>query len=158
MFRQALAIQRKTLGDRHPVVATTLNSLVASAARQSGATTRPAQPTARTRWTSRVAALGPDHQLVAIYPINLASVQLARGTPAAAAEPAAARRPAHPIAARPAWCRAADAPFIEDDWSVGATKSLLGAALWRSGVTTKPKPCCSTLNAIWRPFRLPGAT
>ena len=72
-------------------------------------------------------ALGSDHPLIAIYRINLASVQLARHDPAAAE---ALLREALPIRVRaPGIVPSRRRTFQEDDWSVGATKSLLGAAL-----------------------------
>jgi hypothetical protein len=72
-------------------------------------------------------ALGSEHQLIAIYTINLASVQLARKN-AVAAE--ALLRQALPIRARaPGVVPVRRRAFPEDDWSVAATKSLLGAAL-----------------------------
>ena len=74
-----------------------------------------------------VPALGSDHPLIAIYRINLASVQLARNQ-AGAAE--ALLRQALPIRVRaPGIVPTRRRTFREDDWSVGATKSLLGASL-----------------------------
>jgi tetratricopeptide (TPR) repeat protein len=72
-------------------------------------------------------ALGNDHQLVAIYTLNLASVHLARGE-AAAAEPLirdALRIRLLAPQAVPNRRRI----LPEDDWSIGAAKSLLGASL-----------------------------
>ena len=70
--------------------------------------------------------LGSNHQLVAIYTINLAAVQLARGN-AASAE--ALLREALPIRERaPGIVPARRRIFLEDDWSVLATKRLLDAA------------------------------
>ena len=75
----------------------------------------------------RCPALGSEHPLVAIYKINLASVHLARKE-AGAAE--ALLRQALPVRIRaPGVVPTRRRTFPEDDWSVGATKSLLGAAL-----------------------------
>jgi serine/threonine protein kinase/tetratricopeptide (TPR) repeat protein len=129
LFRQAMDIHRKTLGDRHPLVAVTLNSLsrvlrdqgrVAEAAAALDAALAIARP-----------ALGNEHQLIAIYSSNLAAVQLARKQPEAAE---ALLRDALRIRSQAAQL----VPnrrriFPEDDWSVGATKSLLGAALTALG-------------------------
>jgi serine/threonine protein kinase/tetratricopeptide (TPR) repeat protein len=124
-FRQTLEIHRKALGDRHPNVAMALNSIAhvlllqgrydeaASALQEALDIARP--------------ALGSDHQLVAIYTINLASVQLARKQPSAAEAllPEGLRVRAQAPTLVPSRRRT----FLEDDWSLGATKSLLGAAL-----------------------------
>ena len=72
-------------------------------------------------------ALGPEHQLVAIYTINLGSVQLARKQPAAAE--ALLREGLRIRLLSPRVVPSRRRTFLEDDWSVGATKSLLGAAL-----------------------------
>jgi serine/threonine protein kinase/tetratricopeptide (TPR) repeat protein len=125
LLRQVLANQRKTLGEKHPVVATTLNSLsrVLLERRrydEAAAALQEASDIAR-------AALGSDHQLVAIYTINLASVQLARKEPAAAET---LLREGLRIRARaPDVVPSRRRTFLEDDWSLGSTKSLLGAAL-----------------------------
>ena len=124
-FRQALVRGRKTLGDRHPAVAMTLNGLghvlfeqkkydeAASALHEAIDIARP--------------LLGSEHPLVAIYNINLASVELARKN-APAAE--ALLRQALPVRLRtPGIVPTRRRAFPEDDWSVGAIKSLLGAAL-----------------------------
>jgi tetratricopeptide (TPR) repeat protein len=125
LFRQALAVQRKALGDAHPNVATSLNGLsrtlvgqrrfdeAAAALREALAVARP--------------ALGNDHQLVAIYTINLAAVELARRQPAAA-EPLI-REGLRIRSAAPNLVPGRRRTFPDDDWSIGATKSLLGAAL-----------------------------
>ena len=117
---------RKALGDEHPIVAATLNSLSRALRRTGSATTKP-RPRLQDALNIALPALGSDHQLVAIYTINLASVQLARNE-AAAAE--ALLRQALPIRIRaPGIVPSRRRTFAEDDWSVGATKSLLGAAL-----------------------------
>jgi hypothetical protein len=74
-----------------------------------------------------IAALGRNHPLVAIYEINLASVQLARQQPA---EAEVLLRDALEIRRRaPGVVPLRRRTFPDDDWSVGATKSLLGATL-----------------------------
>jgi tetratricopeptide (TPR) repeat protein len=71
--------------------------------------------------------LGSAHQLIAIYKINLASVYLARHEAAPAEK---LLREALPMRVRaPGIVPIRRRTFPEDDWSVGATKSLLGAAL-----------------------------
>jgi Flp pilus assembly protein TadD len=73
------------------------------------------------------AALGNDHQLVAIYAINLAVVQLERKDPATAE---ALLREGLRIRARaPGLVPSRRRTRLQDDWSIGATKSLLGASL-----------------------------
>lgn len=125
LFRQALATHRRALGDMHPVVAMTLNSLSRVLVEQR-------------RYTEAVAALqsaldiarpalGRDHQLVAIYTINLASVHLKRNDPAAAE--ALAREGLRIRALAPGLVPNRRRTFLEDDWSIGGTKSLLGGAL-----------------------------
>jgi hypothetical protein len=72
-------------------------------------------------------ALGHDHQLVAIYAINLAQVQLARHN-AAGAE--VLLNEALPIRARaPGLVPSRRRTTVEDDWSVATTKALLGNSL-----------------------------
>jgi tetratricopeptide (TPR) repeat protein len=120
-----LATERATLGDRHPVVATTLNALsrVLVAERRlddAASSLEEALDIAR-------AALGTDHQLVAIYSINLASVQFARHK-AAAAEPLL-REGLRIRTQAPEIVPTRRRTFRDDDWSLGATKSLLGATL-----------------------------
>jgi tetratricopeptide (TPR) repeat protein len=74
-----------------------------------------------------VAALGSEHPLVGIYKINLASAYLARKEPAAA-EPLL--RHALQIRQRaPGVVPSRRRTLPEDDWSVGATRSLLGGTL-----------------------------
>jgi len=125
LFRQALAVQRKALGDAHPNVATSLNGLSRTLAGQrrfdeAAAALREALAVARP-------ALGNDHQLVAIYTINLAAVELARKQPAVA-EPLI-REGLRIRSAAPNLVPGRRRTFPDDDWSIGATKSLLGAAL-----------------------------
>src|SRR4030095_15394064 len=66
-------------------------------------------------------------QLIAIYTINLASVQLARKQPEAAE--ALLREGLRVRVQAPQLVPNRRRIFPEDDWSVGATKSLLGASL-----------------------------
>jgi len=125
LFQQAMDIQRKSLGDKHPVVATSLNSLshVWLAQGKHAA----AASALREALDIAVPVLGGDHQLVAIYTINLASVYLARREPAAAE--ALLREGLRIRALSPEVVPNRRRILSEDDWSVGATKSLLGAAL-----------------------------
>ena len=125
MLRQALDIARKTLGERHAVVARTLNSLSHVLAAQG----RSQEAAAALQDAMAIArpALGGDHQLVAIYAINLASVQLARNQAVAAEE---LLREALPIRARaPELVPSRRGAISEDDWSVATTKALLGRSL-----------------------------
>jgi tetratricopeptide (TPR) repeat protein len=124
-LRKVLATERITLGDRHPVVATTLNSLarvLIELHRYDDAASALDEALDIAR-----ASLGNDHQLVAIYSLNLGSVQLARHRPA---EAETLLREGLRIRAR-----ASDVVpsrrrmFVDDDWSLGAAKSLLGATL-----------------------------
>ncbi len=128
MLRQALATERAALGDKHPAVAATFNSLsrvlleqrrydeAASALQDALAIARP--------------ALGPDHPLVAIYTINLGAVQLARKTPSSAAEAEGLVREGLRIRSlAPGVVPGRRRTFPDNDWSIGGTKSLLGAAL-----------------------------
>ena len=72
-------------------------------------------------------AFGNDHQLVAIYAINLASIQLARNQPAAAE---GLLREGLRIRSRaPGIVPVRRRTVREDDWSLGGTRSLLGACL-----------------------------
>jgi tetratricopeptide (TPR) repeat protein len=122
LLRQALATQRKALGDTHPVVATTLNSLSRVLARQS----RYAEAASALRDALNIAgpAVGTDHQLFAIYSINLASAYIAQKQPALA-EPLL--REALAIRAHgPGIIPSRRRTFLEDDWSVDAIQRLLG--------------------------------
>ena len=125
LFRRVLATERATLGDRHPVVATTLNALshVLIAERrldEAASSLEEALDIAR-------ASLGNDHQLVAIYSINLASVQFSRRK-AAEAEPLL-REGLRIRTQAPEIVPSRRRTLPDDDWSLGATKSLLGATL-----------------------------
>jgi eukaryotic-like serine/threonine-protein kinase len=129
MLRRVLADQRSALGQRHPVAVTTLNSL-SRVLFQQGAYDEAASTLEEGLSIAR-AAYGPDHQLVAIYTINLASIQMARKQPAAAE---ALLREGLRIRARaPGIVPSRRRTFREDDWSLGATKRLLGAALHALG-------------------------
>jgi eukaryotic-like serine/threonine-protein kinase len=124
-MRSALAIQRKSLGARHPAVAMTLNNLAhvlvalgrnseaASALQEALDIVQP--------------VLGSQHQLVAIYTINRAAVHLAQNEPLAA-EPLL-REALRVRSQAPAIVPSRRRTFVDDNWSIGATKSLLGAAL-----------------------------
>ena len=112
-------------------------------------------------------ALGSDHQLVAIYAINFASVQLA-GNHSVAAEQLL--REALPIRARaPGLVPSRRRTISEDDWSVATTNALLGASLVaqrrysdaeavllkaRRDLDTQPQPPArdvkATMNALVR--------
>jgi serine/threonine protein kinase/tetratricopeptide (TPR) repeat protein len=125
LLRKALLDQRKALGERHPVVATTLNTLSHVLAHERRYDE--AAPVQREAVEIARAALGTDHQLVAIYTINLGSVELDRKN-AAAAE-SAIREGLRIRAHAPGLVPSRRRTLLEDDWSLGATKSLLGAAL-----------------------------
>jgi serine/threonine protein kinase/tetratricopeptide (TPR) repeat protein len=124
-LRRALAMQHKVLGDRHPTTAPTLNSLAhvlrrtgryGEAARHQQSALDIVRPT-----------LGKDHQLVAIYTINLAATYMAQNQ-SVLAEPLlreALRVRAQAAGLVPVRRRT----WLDDDWSVPATKSLLGAVL-----------------------------
>jgi serine/threonine protein kinase/tetratricopeptide (TPR) repeat protein len=124
-FRQALALQRKAFGNSHPVMAATLNNL-ARALREQGRYDEAAEALQEAVQMTR-GAFGNDHQLVAIYSINLASIQLARNQPAAAET---LLREGLRIRSRaPGIVPVRRRTMREDDWSLGATRSLLGACL-----------------------------
>src|SRR5262249_43421977 len=75
-------------------------------------------------------ALRPDHPLIAIYSLNLAEVQLGRHTPAAAAAAELLVRDGLRIRAlAPGVVPSRRRTLAREDWSIGATKSLLGAVL-----------------------------
>jgi eukaryotic-like serine/threonine-protein kinase len=128
-LRRALAMQRKAMGPGHPVVAGTLNSLARVLLEQ-----RRYQESASLLHEATAivsAAFGTDHQLVAIYTINLAAVQMAAGN-AAAAEPLL-REGIRVRDRAPGIVPTRRRTRLEDDWSVGGARSLLGAALTRLG-------------------------
>ena len=71
--------------------------------------------------------LGKDHQLVGIYTLNLAQVQLARQQPREAE--ALAREGLRIRSMAPGLIPSRRRTLLEDDWSIGGAKSLLGATL-----------------------------
>jgi eukaryotic-like serine/threonine-protein kinase len=128
MLRQALAVQRQTLGDRHTAVAAVYNSLAHVLSEQG----RYEEAASSLQEALKIAgsALRPDHPLVAIYSINLASVQLARKTAAASAAAELLLRDGLRIRSlAPGVVPGRRRTIVEDDWSIGAAKSLLGAVL-----------------------------
>jgi tetratricopeptide (TPR) repeat protein len=72
-------------------------------------------------------ALGRDHQLVAIYTINLGAVRLVQRQPAAAE--ALLREGLRVRSLAPDIVPSRRRTFREDDWSLAAAKSLLAASL-----------------------------
>jgi serine/threonine protein kinase/tetratricopeptide (TPR) repeat protein len=125
VLRQVLADQRKALGDRHPVVATTLNSLSHVLTYQQRFDE--AASALQDALGIAGAALDRDNQLIAIYTINLGEVRLAQKDPAAAE--ALLREGLRLRAVAPGVVPMRRRTLPQDDWSVGATKSLLGASL-----------------------------
>ena len=128
MLRQALVTQRKALGSKHAVIAATYNSLSRVLLEQG----RYEEAVFALQDALKIAgpALGPDHQLVAIYTINLGVAQLARKTPAAtAAAEVLLRDGLRMRSLAPGIVPSRRRTFPDNDWSTGATKSLLGAAL-----------------------------
>jgi serine/threonine protein kinase/Tfp pilus assembly protein PilF len=125
LFRTAMDVHRKALGERHPLVAVTLNSLSRILCDQG----RYGEAAAALEAALDIArpALGHDHQLIAIYTLNLAAVHLARGEPEAA-EPLI-REGLRVRLLSPQMVPNRRRIFPEDDWSIAATRSLLGAAL-----------------------------
>jgi tetratricopeptide (TPR) repeat protein len=124
-FRRVLAMQQKGLGNRHPVLAITFNSL-SHVLSQSGRYDEAASALQSALEIVRP-ALGNDHQLVAIYSINAAAAYLARNEPALA-EPLL-REGLRIRSQMPGIVPNRRRTLLVDDWSVGATKSLLGASL-----------------------------
>jgi len=124
-LRQALVLGRKALGDKHPYVAAALNNLSRTSLEQGRYDE--AAAILRDALNIAVPVLGSEHPLTGIYKINLASVHLARRD---AGEAEALLRQALQVRARaPGIVPSRRRTFPEDDWSVGATKSLLGATL-----------------------------
>ena len=126
-LRRALALQRKALGERHPIVATTLNSL-ARVLVERERHDEAARALSEARELAS-AGYGANHQLVALYTINLASLEMARNRPEAA-EPLL-REGLRIRALAPGVVPSRRRTRLEDDWSVGAARSLLGAALMK---------------------------
>ena len=125
MFRDAMGIHRKTLGDGHPLVAVTLNSL-SRVLRDQGREAEAASALEQALSIARP-ALGSDHQLIAIYALNLGAVQLARGDPQAAETLIREGLRIRQLSPQMIPNRRRIRP--EDDWTIGAAKDLLGAAL-----------------------------
>jgi eukaryotic-like serine/threonine-protein kinase len=124
-LRTALAMQRKGLGGRHPLVAITLNNL----AHVLVALHRPGEAAAALDEALDIVrpALGSEHQLVAIISINRGAVYLAQNQPR---EAESLLRPALQLRSRaPGVVPNRRRAFVDDDWSIGATRSLLGASL-----------------------------
>jgi len=125
LFREALNIHRKALGTKHPDVAATQNGL----SRVLLARGRSDEAIAALNESVDIArtVMGSDHQLLAIYTINLASARLARGD---AKEAETLLREGLRIRAlSPGMVPRRRRTFPQDDWSIGATESLLGASL-----------------------------
>jgi serine/threonine protein kinase len=125
LLLQILPKQRKALGDRHPVVAAMLNTL--SRVLLQERRYEEAAPALQEALEIARGALGRDHQLVAIYTINLGALRLAQKEPAQAE--ALLREGLRIRALAPGIVPTRRRTFLEDDWSLGATKSLLGASL-----------------------------
>jgi eukaryotic-like serine/threonine-protein kinase len=128
MLREALATERKVLGDKHAAVAATFNTLSRVLFEQG----RYEEAVSALEDALRIAgpALGPDHPLVAIYTINLGAVELARNTPAAtAAAELLLRDGLRMRSLAPGVVPSRRRTFPDNDWTIGGTKSLLGAAL-----------------------------
>jgi len=125
LFRDVIDVHRKALGENHPLVAVTLNSL-SRVLREQG---RYDDAAAALQSALNIArpALGSEHQLVAIYTINLGAVRLARGE-AAAAE-TLIREGLRVRLLSPQMVPNRRRILPEDDWPIGATRSLLGASL-----------------------------
>jgi serine/threonine protein kinase/tetratricopeptide (TPR) repeat protein len=124
-FRRAMDIHRRALGDSHPLVAVSLNSL-ARVLRDQGRYDEAAEALTGALEIARP-ALGNDHQLIAIYTINLGAVHLARGRPQLA-EPLL-REGLRVRLLSPQMVPNRRRIFPDDDCTVAATRSLLGAAL-----------------------------
>jgi tetratricopeptide (TPR) repeat protein len=125
MFRAAMDVHRKALGESHPLVAVTLNSL-SRILREQGRYDEAAAALQSALDIARP-ALGSDHQLIAIYTINLGALHLARGEPEAAET--LLRDGLRIRLLSPHMVPNRRRIFPEDDWSIGATKSLLAASL-----------------------------
>jgi eukaryotic-like serine/threonine-protein kinase len=128
-LRRALTDQRRALGDAHPVGATTLNSLAHVLLEQRRY--EEAAVAAGEASTIANAAFGHDHQLLAVYTLNLAAVEMARGKPVAA-EPLL-REGLRIRTKAPGIVPGRRRTWLEDDWSIGAAGSLLGLSLLQQG-------------------------
>ena len=99
-------------------------------------------------------AFGNDHQLVAIYAINLASIQLARNQPAAAET---LLREGLRIRSRaPGSCRFGGARCARTTGVSAPPGACSAPASSPNGVTPKPRTCCSTPVGSWRSCRRPS--
>jgi serine/threonine protein kinase len=124
-FRQGLERHRESLGEQHPIVAITLNGLSRALVGQ-GRHDEAASALQEALDIARP-SLGHGHQLVAIYTLNAGAVHLARNQPALA-EPLV-REGLRIRALAPELVPSRRRTIVEDDWSIGAAKSLLGATL-----------------------------
>lgn len=125
LLRDSLAKLRAGLGERHPNVAAALNNL----ARVLVAQRRTAEAAAPLEEALAIArlALGAEHPLVGIYTINLGALRLAQHE---AGKAEILLREGLRLRSRtPGVVPSRRRTLIEDDWSVGATKNLLGGAL-----------------------------
>jgi len=125
LFRQALTTCRKALGDRHPAVAASLSGLshvLAAEKRYDEATVALQEAVQIVRLS-----LGGDHQWVALYSSNLAAVHVALKDPRAAE--LLLRDALRIRLLSPDIVPMRRRTFVEDDWSIGGIKSLLGEAL-----------------------------
>ncbi|MGE5815483.1 MAG: tetratricopeptide repeat protein [Acidobacteriota bacterium] len=125
LFREALARLRAGLGERHPLVAATLNNLARVLLAQGRLAEASAALDEALNSARRV--LGSEHPLVAIYSVNLGEVYLARKEPARAET--LFREGLRVRMKAPGVVPSRRRTFAEDDWSVGAIKSALGASL-----------------------------
>ena len=125
VFREVAALQRKALGHSHPIVAPTLNNLarvLAAQGQYEDAAVALDDAMAVVR-----ASLGQEHQLLAIYTIHRGAMELARRQPAAAE--ALLREGLRLRARAPLLVPSRRRMLPEDDWTLGAAKSLLGESL-----------------------------
>jgi eukaryotic-like serine/threonine-protein kinase len=124
-LRGLLTLGRKALGDRHPHLAAAMNNL-ARALLERGQYGEAASVLGDAL-SIAIPAFGNDHPLIAIYKVNLASAHLARQE---AGRAEVLLREALDIRVRtPRVVPNRRRTLPEDDWSVGAIKSLLGASL-----------------------------
>ncbi len=114
MYREALAIGRASVGKNHPDYAQRLANL-AGALRLEGKISEAAATAEEALSVSRP-ALGPDHPAVARQEVGLARIYLDQGRPAAGET---LLRHALEVQQR---------SYSAEDWRIGSTQSLLGAA------------------------------
>jgi serine/threonine protein kinase/tetratricopeptide (TPR) repeat protein len=125
VFREVAGLQRRALGQGHPVVAITLNNLahvLTAMGQYDDAAAALDEAMAQVR-----ASLSRNHQLLGIYTINRGALELARRQPVAAEGFLREGLRIRSLAPGVMPSRRRTSP--EDDWSVGATRSLLGASL-----------------------------